>query len=568
MSAVIMVRSAMLTHPGIKRSNNEDFVNRHEPDNLKDWKESGCLYIVADGVGGAAKGEQASRYAVEKLLYEYYCTPDQEPAERLESATRRAGNDIYREAEEKSSRSSATTVVAAAVQGYTLTVANVGDSRAYLIRNGRITQITTDHNQTGLLVKQGLMTEEEALASSAKSQLTRSVGGELDVKVDIFKETLQPGDLILLCTDGLTRYARQVDLASILASGGGLEELAIKMVDFAKHKGGEDNISVLLVSVEAPVDEKNFIETRLKNKQQDTLPPDWETRSTVAFNIEAVQEALVQKKKRLTGAEAVSSQQISKRSSKPNHAQKSMLPVKGFFTRKRVVFLGTLFAVLIIIMFIFILGQIMNSEKTRMQDVNKTQIVPKQTIGANEQAIKSLAMTQPQIFINAHNTETIKQTAAAQQEITKQSITSIPFTQIPMSIPDTPSNQPEEVQIPSDPSPSQSLPQEQPTQQFGLENLPPNAVCAAEWNGYQADVYDKFNCGKDAEAVRSVKGDYYNINPNSCKYNPTIDTCTKKELIDGVKNWLLVVPCLKPDNPEHKQTCKDKGGRWVNIENP
>lgn len=250
--AAVQLRSTILSHPGKRRPENEDYVDSFEPDQPDELRSSGCLYLVADGVGGESQGQVASRYAVQKTMYEYYLHPEIEPGDRLDFAIRKACSDLYQHAAETMQGRMATTLVAAVVREGRLTVANVGDSRAYLINNGKVRQITRDHNQVGELVRDGVMTEEEGMHSRAKNQLTRSVGGEADVRVDVFEDIrLQPGDLLLLCSDGLTRYALSADIAR-LTQGNSLEAIAQQLVEFANQSGGADNITVALVQALDP----------------------------------------------------------------------------------------------------------------------------------------------------------------------------------------------------------------------------------------------------------------------------------------------------------------------------
>ncbi len=126
------INSALSTNKGKRRPHNEDYAAFFEPNDPQELQASGNIYIVADGVGGAEKGERASRYAVQKVLYEYYRYPNTNPAERLRSSMRQAGNEIYQFAVESAGLTRmATTMVVAVVRDQKLTVANVGDSRAY-----------------------------------------------------------------------------------------------------------------------------------------------------------------------------------------------------------------------------------------------------------------------------------------------------------------------------------------------------------------------------------------------------------------------------------------------------
>lgn len=278
MTQILRFRSSSLTHPGLKRSHNEDFVAFFEPGDPEVVQSSGRLYVVADGVGGASEGERASQYAAEKVLSEYYLHPDLDPGERLKKAMRQASQEIFEYAEaEGSYRRMATTMVTAAIRSDRLTVANVGDSRAYLVRDGKAWQITTDHNTVGEMVEGGLMSEEEAMNSKAKNRLTRSLGAEPDAAVDLFPDIpLRAGDKVLLCTDGLTRYTLSQDIASLTASGQP-EEVTARLVDFANQKGGVDNVSVILIAIDQA---EQFEDTVTLPRGQLPAQVDWDSLAT------------------------------------------------------------------------------------------------------------------------------------------------------------------------------------------------------------------------------------------------------------------------------------------------
>jgi protein phosphatase len=239
------VQSFSLSDKG-HRPNNEDFVAFFEPSDPQEREVSGCIYIVADGVGGASIGERASKYACEKVLYEYFQHPEIEPGERLKLVIAQVNREIFDYAENNGIRM-ATTIAVAVVLKNILIVANVGDSRVYLIHGNQVQQITLDHSIVGEIVHQGMMSEIEAQMSRLKNRLTRSVGGSKEVQVDVFNSIqLQSDDKILLCTDGLTRYALKEDLMR-MTKGETSKEITIRMVDFANQRGGADNISVVLV---------------------------------------------------------------------------------------------------------------------------------------------------------------------------------------------------------------------------------------------------------------------------------------------------------------------------------
>jgi protein phosphatase len=247
---MLSVHSASLTDTGRKRSHNEDFIALFEPSDPHELMVSGCLYIVADGVGGSVKGERASRYAAEKVLYEFFRRQDQPPADRLRELLWEAGNDIYAYASENEHhRRMATTLVAAVIWEATLTVANVGDSRAYLIRSDAAMQITKDHTELGEASSLQQVGNDPVQRGRGRNKITRSLGGEANILVDIYSGiSLKPGDRILLCSDGLTRYAQAEDLVKF-AGVVELEQAVSSLVGFANQRGGADNISVIIIEV-------------------------------------------------------------------------------------------------------------------------------------------------------------------------------------------------------------------------------------------------------------------------------------------------------------------------------
>lgn len=243
------LESAQNTDPGRKRPNNEDWVTGFEPTNPLEIQNSGSLYIVADGVGGASRGERASQYAAERVLFDFFKETTLEPATRLQNAMRSVCREIFEYAQDSNLSRMATTLVAANIRGNMLTVANVGDSRCYIIRSGKVVQITQDHNYAAELVRNGSMTAEEAKHAKSGNTLLRSIGGDPDVEVDVFGEIdLFPGDIVLVCSDGLTRYAESETLLRLCADGTS-EQISQRLIDFANNSGGADNISVYVIKV-------------------------------------------------------------------------------------------------------------------------------------------------------------------------------------------------------------------------------------------------------------------------------------------------------------------------------
>ena len=280
------LRAAIKTDRGRKRQRNEDFVTHYTPKAADQYQARGVLFILADGVGGAAQGDRASKFAAEAVRFEYY-RQSGEITQVLREVIRQTGNQIYQYAASNADIGRmATTLVAAVVLDDQLIVANVGDSRAYLIRNGVCQQITRDHNAVGdLMVSTGL-SEEEAKKYTSKNRLTRSLGGEQDVIVDIFQVKLQAGDQLLLSSDGLTRYADLVQTAK-LVSNGSPTEIVDRCVLFANQSGGVDNTSVIYIQVGEAVDRFEAVIQYLHDLDQNE--GDIDIRQTVPIDLRETQ---------------------------------------------------------------------------------------------------------------------------------------------------------------------------------------------------------------------------------------------------------------------------------------
>jgi PPM family protein phosphatase len=280
MADMFEIKSCALSDFGRKRRNNEDFTAFYEPGDAITLQQFGCLYIVADGVGGASEGELASRYAAEQILREYYSHPEiGEPTLRLRQAFWQANQDIYAYAESKLT-DMATTVVAALIIENQLIVANIGDSRAYLFHDGRAVQITTDHTVSGQMYRDGLLTEEEAFHFKGKNKLDRALGVDEEVRVDFLEPiTLLPGDRILLCSDGLTKYALTNDITRMI-SAGLPDEIAQRLIDYSNRLGGEDNVSVILVEIGNPISPVRFATTTPHGRLPEEV--DWDVIRTQA----------------------------------------------------------------------------------------------------------------------------------------------------------------------------------------------------------------------------------------------------------------------------------------------
>jgi len=238
--------AAALTDRGRKRPSNEDAFGYSVEDGI---------YVVCDGMGGAAAGEIASSVAVDEMLRlltghnenEHPMLP--EAAERAIAAANQA---IYSRAQRNPRLSGmGTTLVALSVEDRHAWVLNVGDSRCYRLRKGRMEQLTLDHSLVEEQVRMGRMTPAEALRSPLRNVITRALGTQCNVTPDVFGLETEPGDLFLLCSDGLTRELSDPLIESMLCTDLPLEEMCLRLVDAAKKAGGHDNITCLLVRASA-----------------------------------------------------------------------------------------------------------------------------------------------------------------------------------------------------------------------------------------------------------------------------------------------------------------------------
>jgi PPM family protein phosphatase len=248
MESPVSQSTAWRTDPGLVRSHNEDFVAVYEPATEEDLERHGRLYIVADGVGGADAGEVASRYASERALHHYLAAAEVENrGERLLEAMQAANTDLRRLASGRDdSRRMATTMVAAVVENGRAYIGNVGDSRAYLLHNGELEQITQDQSLVAQLLQEGALTAEEAARYPYKNIILYSIGSEKRPPIDLYEVSLAPGDFLLLCSDGLTRHVGDDEIRDITVRESPQEATEI-LVGLARERGGEDNITVAVV---------------------------------------------------------------------------------------------------------------------------------------------------------------------------------------------------------------------------------------------------------------------------------------------------------------------------------
>jgi serine/threonine protein phosphatase PrpC len=251
----LRIKACGLSDVGLTRAHNEDYF---EIDPMH------RLYVVADGMGGHSHGEVASQIAVTTIRDFVARTADKDTTwpfgmdahlERhsnlLKMAVRTAHDHVLRAiSKDGSLYGMGTTVVGLLIAGQTAAVAHVGDSRAYRLRGERLEQLTQDHTWVNEQVVAGFLSKEQARSHPLKNVVTRALGGESDVLVDVQELEVKTGDLFLLCSDGLTGMLSDADIRDRLASGRSLHEICRTLINDANARGGIDNVTVVLLSAE------------------------------------------------------------------------------------------------------------------------------------------------------------------------------------------------------------------------------------------------------------------------------------------------------------------------------
>jgi len=250
-SATLSLAFAAATDTGCRRNNNEDSFG---------YSTDPHLYVVCDGVGGALAGEVASNTAVRNFIESFDAQTQamQQPELPVESRllysivqANRAVRDLS--ASDPRFSNMGTTLVCACIDGTRAVIGNVGDSRAYLIRDGACVQITQDHSLIEEQLQNGLLTQEMAENSSLQSVITRAIGMAESVEPDFFAANLQAEDMLLLASDGLTRYVNPAEIASIALPDLELPVVCKQFVECAKERGGADNITCIVLRATSAV---------------------------------------------------------------------------------------------------------------------------------------------------------------------------------------------------------------------------------------------------------------------------------------------------------------------------
>lgn len=210
---------------------------------------TGFLFAIADGMGGYAHGGMASALALESFLNVIHSQPRQPVLRTLQRGIETANLHVYQKARQMDAGRMGTTLTAAYILGDMLYLAHVGDSRAYLIRDGRATCLTADHTTVGDMVRAKLISAAKIRTHAQRSILTKSIGTDLFVQPDIIQQKLKPGDCLILCSDGLWSVVEDEDFAQVTSQADSVSEISQTLVDLALANDTDDNVSVVAFSV-------------------------------------------------------------------------------------------------------------------------------------------------------------------------------------------------------------------------------------------------------------------------------------------------------------------------------
>lgn len=239
------MKTFSMTDVGRVRESNQDYVFTSESPvgNLPN------LFIVADGMGGHNAGDFASKYTVEQIVAYIEHAPMTSPVDLIRGGVTKANASLMAQAKNDVNLSGmGTTVVIATIIDDCMYVANVGDSRLYLLRD-ELTQITRDHSLVQEMVRMGEMKASEAKFHPDKNIITRAVGAFEEIEIDFFEEHVQKGDVILMCTDGLSNMVDDTDIRQTIQTGRDVVEQVQNLVEAANRGGGKDNITVAIIEI-------------------------------------------------------------------------------------------------------------------------------------------------------------------------------------------------------------------------------------------------------------------------------------------------------------------------------
>lgn len=238
---------SLLTDSGLVRERNEDRCGAFMPEDVRLREERGHLFVLADGVGGHPAGDVAAELAVTAVQEAYFSGPWSDPGSALRAAFTAANHAILARAHASGWAGMSAGTVAAALVGTDVTVAHLGDVRAYLFRDGQVRRLTADQSWVQERVNAGLLSAEEARVHPYRNLVTHALGAEPTAAPDVQAAAVRPADALLLCSDGLWGLAADEEMAGIVTSADGAAAAARALVDLALARGGHDNIAVIVV---------------------------------------------------------------------------------------------------------------------------------------------------------------------------------------------------------------------------------------------------------------------------------------------------------------------------------
>ena len=296
MRGLVRLHASTATDPGVVRKVNEDALGVREPESPLERVQNGSIWVIADGVGTQSRGLQASRLAVHSVIDAYWHSAVPEPAARLRNVMERANGLLCAQnvPSDNPSDVSGATVLTAVIVENQLYLAHVGRSRAYLLRDGQLRQLTEDHSWVAEQIRAGNLDPAQALNHPRRHMITRCLGIKAPVRVDLIEQTLRPDDIVLLCSDGLYRDVDDEQIALLLRRYGA--DSAAVLIDEARRLGGHDNITTVVVGLESVSGEDSMLDRiALLNRLGREL--------TMSLDLDATLQSITQQLLVLTGGE-------------------------------------------------------------------------------------------------------------------------------------------------------------------------------------------------------------------------------------------------------------------------
>jgi protein phosphatase len=242
------IDSFSFSHVGKVRKENEDSVRLCDPDD-EFTAVNGHLYGIADGMGGYALGNKASSLAIETFFDTFYDSNGATPVQKIKAGMQNANLSIYQTAQKLGVGRMGTTLTTINIAGNSLYIGHIGDTRAYRIRNNKATCLTNDHTRVGELVRMKVLTKDKIRTHSQRSVLEKCLGFNLFIQPDIFRETVQSNDVLIMCSDGVWSVIEDDEFAELTGSTKNPEKLSKLIGELALEREHDDNLSVIVIKI-------------------------------------------------------------------------------------------------------------------------------------------------------------------------------------------------------------------------------------------------------------------------------------------------------------------------------